>query len=59
MKDQIAKELGLVGLEKHIEIIKIEDGVVDFVVNGATHFYAKVNKSGNKILKNSIRMNLS
>lgn len=59
MKDQIAKELGLTGLEQHIEIVRIEDGVVDFIVNGKTHYYAKVNKAGNKIVKNSIRMNFS
>lgn len=59
MKDQIAKELNLVGLEEHIQIIRIQDGEVDFVVNGATHYYAKTNKAGTKILKNSIRRNFS
>lgn len=59
MKDQIAKELGLVGLEQHIEIVRVEDGIVDFIINAKTHYYAKVNKTGTKILKNSVRMNFS
>lgn len=59
MKDQIAKELNLVGLEEQIQIIRVQDGEVDFIVKGSTHYYAKTNKAGTKILKNSIRRNFS
>lgn len=56
MRDQIAKELDVP--VRFIEVVKVQDGLVEFTMNNV-FYYAKVNKSCAKILKNSIRKDFS